>query len=256
MSSINYIAFKTIVHREVSRFMRIWSQTLLPPAITMALYFLIFGRFIGPRIGAMHGVTYIQYIVPGLIMMSLIMNAYSNVTTSLFGTKFQKNIDEMLIAPISNHIILGGFLIGGVLRGVLVGIIVMGIALCFTHLKIHNGFLIIFVGVCSSFLFSLAGFTNGLFANHFDDVSIIPTFVLTPLTYLGGVFYSMDQLSPFWRGVSVLNPIVYMVNAFRYGMLGISDVNIYGAMGVIIIFSIALYGFNLFLMNKGYGLRT
>lgn len=252
----NRIAFQTIVRKEIVRFLRIWPQTLLPPAITMTLYFVIFGNLIGKQIGDMRGFTYMQYIVPGLVMMSMMTNAYANVSTSFYGTKFQRNVDEMLIAPISTWVILLGFVIGGTLRGVLVGIIVVIISLFFTHLQVHHLFVMISVAILAAFLFSSAGFTNGLFANKFDDVTIIPTFVITPLTYLGGVFYSIDMLPSFWENLSKLNPILYMVNAFRYGILGVSDISVAWAMLVIFLFAVGLFIVNLRLMEKGRGLRS
>jgi len=256
MNAITRTAFKTIVRKEITRFLRIWPQTLLPPAITMGLYFIIFGNLIGKQIGTVHGFTYMQYIVPGLVMMSMITNAYANVSTSFFGTKFQRNIDEMLIAPIPNYVILLGYIIGGTLRGLAVGIIVSIIALLFTHLYLHNILVTLFVAFFSVLLFSLAGFTNGLFARKFDDVSIIPTFVITPLTYLGGVFYSIQMLPGFWQDASKLNPILYMVDAFRYGILGVSDIPVAIGLGMIILFTVALFLVNLHLMNRGYGLKS
>lgn len=256
LDRVNYVAFKTIINKEITRFLRIWPQTLLPPVISMTLYFLIFGKLIGSQISDMSGFSYMQYIAPGLVMMSVVTNAYSNVASSFYGTKFQRNIDEMLIAPVSNVVILVGFVMGGILRGLMVGLLVIFIALFFTKLHVYNLFIILSVGFLSSLLFSLAGFTNGLLANKFDDVMIIPTFVITPLTYLGGVFYSIHLLSPFWQELSKLNPVLYMVNAFRYGILGLSDVNIMVAMVMIIVFIVALFILNLALMQRGSGLRS
>ncbi len=242
-----FIAFSTLVNKEISRFMRIWLQTVLPPAITMALYFVIFGNLIGPRIGRMHGFDYMQYIAPGLIMMSVITNAYANVVSSLFGAKFQRHIEELLVSPMPNLLLLLGFVAGGIARGVVVGVVVTATALCFTTLA---------VVVLTAALFSLAGFINALFAKKFDDISIVPTFILTPLTYLGGVFYSIDMLPPFWQNVSLGNPILYMVNAFRYGMLGVSDIDIGLAFAVIIAFCVALFALSMWLLKRGVGLRT
>ena len=251
-----YVAFSTLVRKEISRFMRIWLQTILPPAITMALYFVIFGNLIGPRIGQMHGFDYMQYIAPGLIMMSIITNAYSNVVSSLFGAKFQRHIEEILVSPMSNLLLLSGFLVGGVARGVIVGIVVTATALCFTRLHVEHWFTTVAVVILTATLFSLAGFINALFAKKFDDISIVPTFILTPLTYLGGVFYSIDMLPPFWQRVSLGNPILYMVNAFRHGMLGVSDIDIDIAFGVILAFCIALFALSMWLLKRGVGLRT
>jgi ABC-2 type transport system permease protein len=255
MNSINYVAFKTIVRKEIIRVMRIWTQTLLPSVITLTLYFVIFGSLIGSKIGDMGGFNYIQFIVPGLIMMAVITNSFSNVASSFFGIKFVKSVEELLVSPTSNWVIILGFVMGGVYRGLFVGFLVTLVSLFFTDLVIHNLFVIISVIILTSVLFSLGGFLNALFAKKFDDVGIIPLFVLTPLTYLGGVFYSIQLLPSFWQFVSKFNPILYMVNAFRYGFLGVSDINIWIAFAIIILFIIVLFGFSLHLMNKGYGLR-
>jgi ABC-2 type transport system permease protein len=251
----NSIALKTIVLKEILRFMRIWLQTLLPPAITMTLYFVIFGSLIGSQLGALDGFSYMQYIAPGLIMMAIITNSYSNVVSSFFSSKFQRHIEEMLVSPMPNYIILLGFVGGGVARGLAVGIMVTIVSLFFTDLKIHNVFVVITVVLLTAMLFSLAGFVNGIYAKSFDDISIVPTFVLTPLTYLGGIFYSINMLSDFWQHISLLNPILYMVNAFRYGILGISDINIYVAFTIIILSIIVLFLFALRLLHKGVGIR-
>ena len=224
-----WIAFRTILRKEIKRFTRIWVQTLLPPAITMALYFVIFGKLIGSRIGEMDGFSYIQFVAPGLIMMSVLTNSYSNVVSSFFSAKFQRSVEEILVSPTPNYIILLGYCMGGVARGLAVGVLVTLLSLVFTDLHIHSWVVTVAIVILTSMLFSLAGFINAVYANSFDDISIIPTFVLTPLTYLGGVFYSIHLLPDFWQGVSQLNPILYMVNAFRYGMLGVSDINVAGA---------------------------
>jgi ABC-2 type transport system permease protein len=251
-----WVAFTTILIKEIRRFMRIWQQTLLPPAITMTLYFVIFGNLVGSQIGAVHGVTYMQYIVPGLVMMAIITNSYSNVVSSFFGVKFQRSIEELLVSPVPHHIVLLGFVMGGVVRGLMVAVIVTILSLFFTHLEVHNIGVVIFTAFITAILFSLGGFVNAVYARTFDDVSIVPTFVLTPLTYLGGVFYSMDQLSPFWKTLSLLNPIVYMVNAFRYGILGVSDVNVWLSLGIISLFCVALYLFAYRLLHRGTGMRA
>ena len=250
------IAFYTIVRKEISRFTRIWVQTILPPAISMTLYFVIFGSLIGPRIGTMNGFNYIDYIAPGIIMMSIINNSYANVVSSFFGAKFQKHIEEMIVAPIPNIIILCGFVTGGIARGLLVGAVVTIVALFFTELKIHSLPITIAVVFMTALVFSLAGFINAIFARKFDDISIIPTFVLTPLIYLGGVFYSIDLLPKPWQTVSSFNPILYMVNAFRYGMLGESDINITNAFIILFIFTSVLFSISLFLLNKGTGIKN
>ena len=254
--TVRYTAYRTIVSREITRFMRIWPQTILPPAITMTLYFIIFGNLIGKRIGTMDGFSYMEFIVPGLIMMSVITSSYSNVVSSFFSMKFQHSIEEILIAPVPSYIILAGFVTGGVARGLMVGAIVTSIALIFTGLSINNYFITITVIVMTAILFSLAGMINAVFARNFDDISIIPTFVLTPLTYLGGVFYSIKLLPEFWQNVSLSNPILHMVNAFRYGVLGQSDLDIGFAFMIIIGFIIALTSATLYLLNKGVGIRN
>lgn len=251
----HWIAFSTLFTREVKRFVRIWPQTLLPPAITMTLYFIIFGNLIGQRIGEMSGFAYIEYIAPGIIMMSVINNAYANVASSFFSAKFQNHIEELLIAPIPNYLILAGYVMGGVARGLLVGVIVTIVALFFSQLHVQHLFITLSMVILSAVLFSLGGFINAIYGKSFDQIAIIPTFVLTPLTYLGGIFYSIDLLPEFWQNVSLFNPILYMVNAFRYGILGVSDIPISFAFGIIILFIVGLAGFALHLLNRGTGLR-
>ena len=252
----NWIAYQTIVRTEVRRFTRIWVQTMIPPAITMTLYFIIFGSLIGRRIGEMGGFDYMAYIVPGLIMMSVITNSYTNVSSSVFGSKFGRFIEEMLVSPISNQTILLGYVTGGVVRALLVGCIVTVLSLFFTQLALHDLGAVVSITLLTSVLFSLLGFINGVYAKRFDDVSIVPIFVLTPLTYLGGVFFSIDLLPDFWAGVAQLNPILYVVNAFRFGILGISDVSLGGAYGVLICMTVAAYVVALRLLNKGAGVRS
>ncbi len=250
-----WIAFCTILVKEVRRYLRIWPQTLLPPAITMVLYFVIFGNLIGRQIGDMGGFSYMEYIVPGLIMMSVITNSYSNVVSSFYGTKFQRHIEEMLVSPIPISVILIGFVAGGVARGLAVGLIVTCLSLFFTDLQIHNLWVTVSVVLLTAILFSLGGFINAIYANSFDDISIIPTFVLTPLTYLGGVFYSITLLPEFWQQVSLINPILYMVNTFRYGILGVSDIHLGAAFAIIGVFVIGLYSFAYYLLKIGKGIR-
>ncbi|MBU0911345.1 MAG: ABC transporter permease [Gammaproteobacteria bacterium] len=256
MSSRNLIALQSILYKETNRFMRIWVQTLVPPAITMTLYFVIFGALVGSRIGDMGGFSYMEFIVPGLIMMSVITNSYSNVASSFFSAKFQRNVEELLVAPVPNYIIVLGYVGGGVARGILVGLIVSLLSLFFVDIKVHHLFILMSTVVLTATLFSLAGLINAIYAKTFDDISIIPTFVLTPLTYLGGVFYSLSLLPQFWQYVSQVNPIVYMVNAFRYGFLGVSDVNLVFAFSVIIGFILVFFSFAMYLINKGTGLRS
>jgi len=250
------IAFETIVIKEVRRFTRIWVQTLVPPAITIALYFVVFGNLVGRRIGDMGGFNYMEFIVPGLIMMAVIQNSYSNVVSSFFSHKFQRSVEELLVSPVPNSVILAGFVVGGMVRGLLVGGVVSLMALAFVDLKVEHPLIIISVVLLTSLVFSLAGFINALFANSFDDISIIPTFVLTPLIYLGGVFYSSALLPGFWQGVSAMNPIFYMVNTFRYGFLGVSDVPVTVAFLILISFAVVLSCACLWLLNRGTGLRT
>ncbi|MBP6113758.1 MAG: ABC transporter permease [Acinetobacter sp.] len=249
------VALFTLVQKEVRRFMRIWPQTLLPPAITMSLYFVIFGNLVGSRIGEMGGFSYMQFIVPGLIMMAIITNSYSNVSSSFFSAKFQKSIEELVMSPVPLHLILWGYVIGGVCRGVLVGLIVTLMSLFFTDLAIHNIFITIYTVIVTSLLFSLGGLINAVYAKSFDDISIIPTFVLTPLTYLGGVFYAISALSPFWQNLSLINPIVYMVNAFRYGILGHSDVNVTLSLIFVTVCCGILYAIAYYLLSRGSGMR-
>ncbi len=252
----NLIALHSILSKEISRYFRIWVQTLLPPAITMSLYFVIFGNLIGSRVGEMAGVSYMEYITPGIIMMSVITNSYSNVVSSFFSAKFQRHIEELLVAPVPNIYILLGYIGGGVSRGLLTGLIVTGISLFFVDLEIHNYAVIFIVILMTSMLFALGGLVNAVFAKKFDDISIVPTFILTPLTYLGGVFYTITLLPEFWQGVSKINPILYMVNAFRYGFLGYSDIDLTVAFAIIGLFIIAMFSFALYLLNTGKGLKS
>ena len=250
-----FMAFLTILVKEVRRFVRIWPQTLVPPAITVALYYVIFGSLIGSRIGPMGGFDYMQFVVPGLIMMAVITNSYANVVSSFFGAKFQHSIEELLVSPTPNWVILLGFTIGGVARGLCVGLIVTVLSLAFTQLHVEHPLLTVLVVFLTAVLFSMAGLINAVFANSFDDISIVPTFILTPLTYLGGVFYSIDLLPPFWRAVSQANPILHMVNAFRDGVLGVSDVHVGTALGMICLFIAAGWFYCLHLLNSGKRLR-
>ena len=250
-----WTAFTTIVTREVRRFTRIWPQTLLPPAVTMTLYFIIFGNLIGSRIGEMGGYDYMQFIVPGLIMMAVITNSYSNVVSSFFSMKFQRSIEELLVSPVPNWTILAGYVAGGMARGLSIGLIVTLLSLAFTQLSIHNLLMVVVTVILTSALFSLGGFINAMLATKFDDISIVPTFVLTPLTYLGGVFYSIDMLPSFWQGVSMANPILYMVNGFRFGILGVSDVNPFVSLGMILVFIVLLAAVALRMLARGKGIR-
>lgn len=255
MRTIYLTGLLTLVRKEYNRLIRIWTQTFLPPIITVALYFLIFGNLIGTRIGEINHYQYMQYIAPGLIMMTIIANSYANVSSSFYSARFQRSIEEVLISPMPTSFILLGYILGGVVRGIITGVLVTIVALFFTRLSVHSFFITIFTAFLSSVLFSLAGFTNGIFAKKFDDIAIIPTFILTPLTYLGGIFYSISMLPPFWEKLSYLNPIVYIINTFRFGILGITDINLSLAFSIIILFIVFLFLLNLYLLKKGIGIR-
>lgn len=249
------IQFRTLVFKEVYRFVRIWPQTLLPPAITTTLYFLIFGRLMGDRIGLVNGVSYMDYIVPGVILMSVISHSYANVVSSFYSTKFQRNIEELIVAPLPNWIILAGYVSGGIMRGLLVGGVVAAIAMLFANITIHHILVTVTMALLTATLFSLAGFVNAIMAESFDDISIIPNFVLTPLSYLGGVFYSVAMLPGIWQSISMGNPILYMVNAFRYGFIGVSDIDIELSFLMTGGFIVVLAGFSLLLLHRGTGIK-
>lgn len=255
MTNLYWIALKSIWRKEINRFLRIWIQTLIPPVVTMSLYFIIFGNLIGSRIGSMDGFSYMQFIVPGLIMMAVITNSYTNVCSSFFSAKFQRNIEELLVSPVPTHIIILGYVGGGVARGLLTGFLVTLVSSFFVSYHAHSWLIIVSSLLLTSLLFSLAGLINAVYAKSFDDISIIPTFVLTPLTYLGGVFYSLSLLPTFWQWVSKMNPIVYMINGFRYGFLGQSDVSVSISFSMLIIFVLVLYFLSWKLIEKGKGLR-
>lgn len=251
-----WIAYVTITRREILRFARIWVQTIVPPVITVALYFLIFGNLIGDRIGAMDGLPYVDFIMPGLIMMAIITNSYANVVSSFYSAKFAHHIEEMLVSPIPNTVILLGYLSGGIARGLSVGLAVTLTSMLFTDVSAEHGWLVLLVALLTSILFSLAGLINGVFAQSFDDISIIPTFVLTPLIYLGGIFYSIDLLPSLWQKASLANPILYMINSFRYGFLGVSDIDIRLALAVILAFILLLFAIAMTLLQRGTGIRS
>lgn len=253
----NLVALGTIVRRELMRVARIWTQTLIPPAMTMTLYFIIFGKVIGSQIGEVEGgFTYMQYIVPGLVMMSVITNSYGNLTSSFFGAKFQRFLEEMLVAPMPHWVILSGYIIGGMVRGMCVGVVVLIIALFFTSLNIAHPLVMLSTALLTSAVFALAGFINAVFARKFDDIALIPNFVLTPLTYLGGVFYSLKHIGQPWQGISMANPILYMINAFRFGVLGISDIRLWVAYAVMVAFLVAFGAVGLWLLKRGVGMRS
>jgi len=252
---LDWVGYRTIVTREFSRIVRIWGQTLLPPGVTATLYFIIFGSLIGRRIGQMGGYDYMQYIAPGLIMMSVITNSYANVVSSFFGARFGKHVEELLVSPLPNWLIVTGYMTGGVLRGLLVGAVVTGVALNFTHLHVHHVATIVAAVLLTAIVFSLGGFVNAVFAKNFDHISWFPTFILTPLTYFGGVFYSISLLPGWAQALSHANPILYMVNSFRYGFLGVSDVDLGLAFGIMTGFAVTLFALAVGLMYKGIGIR-
>lgn len=252
----NLISFLSIARKEMMRIFRIWVQTLVPPVVTITLYFIIFGGFIGSQIGDIGGYDYMAFIAPGLIMMSIITNSYSNTVSSFFSTKFQRNIEELLVSPTPNWVMVLGYVCGGMTRGICVGFLVSLVSLMFVRQPLFNLAYVVLFALLTSFVFSLAGMINGIFAQKFDDISIIPTFVITPLTYLGGVFYSISLLPEFWQNVSRANPIVYMISGFRYGFLGISEINIWVGVGMLLLFSVLLFSATLYLLKKGVGVRT
>jgi ABC-2 type transport system permease protein len=255
LSTIQWIGFKTMVIREFGRIVRIWGQTIVPPAVTATLYFIIFGSLIGRRVGQVGGYDYMQFIAPGLIMMTVIQNSYGNVVSSFFGAKFGKHIEELLVSPLPNWLIVVGYCSGGILRGTLVGSVVTIVASFFTHLSLSHPFAIVSAVLLTSFVFSVGGFVNALFAKNFDHISWFPTFILTPLTYLGGVFYSVTMLPPWAHAVSKANPILYMVSAFRYGFLGTTDVDLRVAYAIMMIAAVGMFGLAVSLLNRGSGIR-
>lgn len=252
----NFIAFKTILFKEVRRFMRIWPQTILPPAITTTLYFLIFGKLMGDRIGSVNGVSYMEYLVPGVILMSVITHSYGNVVSSFYSTKFQHHIEELLVAPVFNSVILAGYIGGGIVRGIVVGSVVTAISMLFAPIAFQHIGIAIAVLLLTACLFSLAGFLNAVFADSFDDISLIPNFILTPLSYLGGVFYSISMLPEIWQKISLANPIVYLINAFRFGLIGVTDVDIYVAFAMAIGFIAFLFSLSWYCLYKGVGIKN
>lgn len=250
------VAYTTMIRAELVRIIRIWSQTLLPPVVTTTLYFVVFGKFIGSQLAPIDGFEYIQFIVPGLIMMSVITSSYMNTVSTFYFAKWTRTLDEILVSPMPGWVVIAGYVSGGVLRGLLVGVLVLITSLFFTHLAIFNIFVLVAALILTSVLFSLGGLINGVYAKGFDGISIVPTFVLTPLTYLGGIFYSIDQFSPFWQTVSLGNPILYMVNAFRYGFLGVSDINLALCFGVLLSMMALAIGILLYLFRNGIALKN
>lgn len=250
------IAFWTIVRKEIVRFLRIWTQTVLPSAVTMAIYFVVFGAFLGSRIQDIEGFSYIQFIVPGLVMMATITNSFSNVASSFFSAKFQRSVEEMLVSPIPEWLLISAYVVGGAVRGIMVGVVVLGVSLFFTKLHLHAPLVVLLFITLTSLVFATAGFANGMLARKFDDIAIVPTFVLTPLTYFGGVFYSITLLPPVWQKVSLANPILYMVNGLRYGFLGVSDIRVDVGIIILAVFLVVLFGLNVHLMKRGVGLKS
>ena len=251
-----WISLLTILRKEMTRITRIWTQTLLPPLITQSLYFLIFGKFIGVQVAPIHGVSYMAFIVPGLVMMAVINSAYGNVVSSFFGAKFQRNIEEVLVSPTPEWVIMAGYTLGGVARGIAVGILVFIVSLLFVHPVIHSIGVVLFFTVFTSTAFSLAALVNGIFAHNFDEVAFFQNFILTPLIYLGGIFYSIHNLPGIWQAISWFNPLVYMINGFRYGFFGFSDVSLWLCVFIVIVLTIALGGINLILLKKGTGIKS
>jgi ABC-2 type transport system permease protein len=255
MNRGSWVALQTISHREIERFLRIWPQTLLPPAITMLLYFLIFGNVIGERIGPLRGFEYASYISPGLIMMSVITNSYASTCFSFYSNKFQRSIEEMLISPVTNHVIIWGYVIGAVARAFATAIIITGISIFFTRLNIYSLTVMLSVVFLSSVIFALAGLINAVYAKSWDGVNIVPAFILVPMTYLGGVFYSIQMLPSFWAHISKYNPILYMVNAYRFGMLGIADVSLWISYVILLSLFAMFYFWIWYLLSRGIGLK-
>lgn len=251
-----WIGYRTIVRKEITRIVRIWGQTIVPPVITMSLYFIIFGELIGRRIGQMDGFSYIDYIVPGLVIMSVITNSYGNMVSSFFGAKFGRHIEELLISPLPNWVILAGYVTAAMSRGLIVGTVVLLVSAFFTDIRMEQPLIMVTILLLTAIVFSLAGMVNAIFAQKFDDIAIIPTFVLAPLTYLGGVFYTISLLPEFWQKVSAFNPILYMVNGFRLGVLGVSDVSLTHTLTVIITAGVLLFAWCMWLLRRGTGLRT
>ncbi len=256
MTSASWIGYLTILRKETVRVFRIWPQTFLPSVVTQSLYFIIFGGLIGSRLGSIGGTSYIAFLVPGLVMMSAITNAFTNTAGSFFGAKFQRNIEELLVSPMKPWVILAGYVSGGIVRGVLVGCAVFLVSAFFTSIQVTHLFVLLFFLIITCLIFSLLGFLNGMFARKFDDVSIVPTFLLTPLTYLGGVFYSLEFLPPFWRTVSYGNPIVYMIDGFRFGFSGSFSTPVSMSALILVVVAAGLILFSLRLMKKGVGLKV
>ncbi len=251
-----WIAYKTIVVKEILRFSRIWVQTIFPPIITTSLYLLIFGGLMGERIGDMQGVDYLHFIIPGIILMTVIQNSYANTVASFFLAKFNHSIEELLISPVSYWVILLGYISGGIARGFTVGLGVFIAISFFVDLQIYNVWIVLITFLLTAILFSLAGFINAVFAQSFDDISIVPTFILMPMTYLGGMFYSVEILPEFWQTLSKFNPIYYMVDSFRMGFLGSSTTDFWISMTVLSSMILVLAVVAFYLLKKGVNIKT
>jgi ABC-2 type transport system permease protein len=254
-ASLIPVPFRTIVYREVHRFFIVINQTLLAPVISAVLYLFIFGFSLGDRFGSFHGYSYVNFLVPGLVMMGLVNNSFQNPSSSLMISKFEGNIVDILMAPIGHVEIVLGYMLGGMFRGLLVGGSILAVS-CFLALPpFSHPLYLVTVALCSSALFSLFGIVAGIWAEKFDDLAMFPTFIITPLTYLGGVFYSISILPPLWRSVSLLNPLLYMINALRFGFLGVSDVNPYWSLAALVVLDLALFSLCLAMLRSGYRLR-
>lgn len=248
------IGCRTILRKDMQRNLRVWRQSFIPPAISSILYFIIFGNLVGRNVGDLHGFTYSQFIAPGLIMMHLITNAYSNCSSSIFVAKLSHYIEEILVSPLTAFFILLGFMLGGIFRGMVVAGIVTVISFYFTHVHLYSLIIFLIVSFLTAMIFSLAGIINALFAKTFDDINVIPVFVLTPLIYLSGVFYSLHVLPHFWQTVSLFNPLIYIVNSARYGYLGYHGTSVFVAISILMLIAFGLFAFTYYLIKKGYGL--
>lgn len=255
-SRVQWVSLYTLINHEIVRVLRIWPQTILPPVVTTILYYIIFGSVIGPRIGEMNGYNYIQFIMPGLVMMNVIEVAYINVDSSFFMAKFFRSIEEILITPMTSHSVLCGFVAGGMFRAIAVGLLVAVMSLFFTKITVANWGLTILIVVLTAVFMSLVGFIAGVFAKKFDDLSIVPMFVLTPLSYFGGVFYSVDLLPKTWQAATHANPLFYMISGFRYAILGTADVDILFVLCLLFGGILILYAYAYWLLQKGIGIKN
>ena len=245
-----WIAYKTITIKEILRFVRIWIQTILPPMIVAFLYLLIFGFVVGSRVGQMAGQDYVHYLVPGVILMSAIMHAYSNTVSSFYLTKFNRSIEEILVSPIPDWLIIAGFVTGGIVRGIAVGLAVFMVAWLVVGFALPNLVIFSLILLLTTTLFSIAGFINAIFAKSFDDITIVPNFILMPLTYLGGMFYDVRILPEFWQNVTQINPIFYMIDGFKVAFFGSASIPIIVSIAILLAMIIALFLLAVFLMQR------